>query len=69
VTSALDLDEQLVAEIARRIEDNTGNRVELTRIVDPEILGGLVLRVGNTIIDASVRNRLERLRKQVATAA
>jgi F0F1-type ATP synthase delta subunit len=37
--------------------------------VDPEIIGGLILRVGNSILDASVRTRLERLRRQVAQAA
>ena len=38
----------------------------LTSVVDPDILGGIVLRVGNSILDASIRNRLEQLRKQVA---
>jgi F0F1-type ATP synthase delta subunit len=40
--------------------------VDLSSNVDPEILGGLVLRVGNFVLDASIRNRLEQLRKQVA---
>jgi F-type H+-transporting ATPase subunit delta len=39
--------------------------VELTSAVDPEILGGIVVRVGNSIIDASIRTRLDNLRKQV----
>jgi len=60
-------------EIARRIGDQigrqTGQRVELTQTVDPDIIGGLVLRVGNSILDASIRNRLETLRKNVAKAA
>jgi F0F1-type ATP synthase delta subunit len=42
--------------------------VELTTTVDPDVLGGIVLRVGNSILDASIRTRLERLRKQVAGA-
>ena len=46
----------------------TGNRVELTSEVDPDLIGGLVIRVGNMVLDASVRNRLERLRRQVASA-
>jgi F-type H+-transporting ATPase subunit delta len=37
--------------------------------VDPDILGGIVLRVGNRVLDASVRSKLERLRKEVASAA
>jgi len=69
VTSAVDLDESLVEEIGRRIQDQTGRQVELSSNVDPEVLGGLVVRVGNMVLDASVRNRLEQLRKQVAKAA
>ena len=41
-------------------------RSSSTSTVDPDILGGIVLRVGNSILDASIRNRLEQLRKQVA---
>jgi F-type H+-transporting ATPase subunit delta len=69
VTSAVELDEGLVQSIGRRIEEQTGRQVELSSTVDPDVLGGLVLRVGNMVLDASVRNRLERLRKQVAKAA
>lgn len=69
VTSAVELDSQLVEGIGKRIEEQTGERVELTSKVDPDVLGGLVLQVGNMVLDASVRNRLERLRKQVAKAA
>ena len=69
VTSAVELDSELVAGIGRRIEEQTGQRVELSSEVDPDVLGGLVLQVGNMVLDASVRNRLERLRKQVAKAA
>ena len=45
------------------------DRVELSADVDPDILGGIVLRVGNQILDASIRNRLEALRRQVAKGA
>ncbi|HEY6780543.1 MAG TPA: ATP synthase F1 subunit delta [Thermoleophilaceae bacterium] len=69
VTSAVDLDEGLVQDIGKRIEEQTNRRVELSSKVDPDLLGGLVVRVGNMVLDASVRNRLERLRKQVAKAA
>jgi F-type H+-transporting ATPase subunit delta len=69
VTSAVELDESLVEDIGSRIQDQTGRRVELSSNVDPEVLGGLVVRVGNMVLDASVRNRLEQLRKQVAKAA
>ena len=66
VTSAIELDEQTVSELGDRIADQTGRRVQVSAHVDPDILGGIVLRVGNSILDASIRNRLEQLRRQVA---
>jgi F-type H+-transporting ATPase subunit delta len=69
VTSAVELDEGLVNDIGRRIEEQTGRQVELSSNVDPDVLGGLQVRVGNMVLDATVRNRLEQLRKQVAKAA
>ena len=69
VTSAIDLDESLVEGLGKRIEEQTGKKIELTSHVDPDVLGGLVLQVGNMVLDASIRNRLEQLRKQVAKAA
>jgi ATP synthase F1 delta subunit len=69
VTSATELDDGLVEEIGKRIEEQTGRRVELSSSVDPDVLGGLMVRVGNMVLDATVRNRLEQLRKQVAKAA
>jgi F-type H+-transporting ATPase subunit delta len=68
LTSAVELDESTVREIGERIGEQAGKRIELTRSVDPDILGGIVLRVGNVILDASIRERLEKLRKQVAQA-
>ena len=68
VTSAVDLDEATVKSIGERIGEQTGQRVELTSKVDPEILGGIVLRVGNSILDASIKHRLDQLRKHVAQA-
>ena len=69
VTSAVELDEALVNDIGKRIEEQTGRQVELSSNVDPDVLGGLQVRVGNMVLDATVRNRLEQLRKQVAKAA
>jgi ATP synthase F1 delta subunit len=66
ITSATELDEQTISQIGERIGERTGRRVQLTAQVEPDILGGLVVRVGNSILDASIRNRLEQLRKQVA---
>jgi ATP synthase F1 delta subunit len=68
VTSAVELDDKLLKEIGKRIQEQTGQEVDLTSQVDPYVLGGLVVRVGNMVLDASVRNRLEQLRKQVARA-
>src|ERR1700691_4432007 len=69
VTSAVPLDEQTVNSIGERIGKQTGRKIELSSEVDDGIIGGIVLRVGNVILDASIRNRLEQLRKQVAQAA
>jgi len=66
ITSAVQLDESTIRSIGDRIGEKTGRKVELRSDVDPDILGGLVLRVGNNVLDASIRNRLENLRKQVA---
>jgi ATP synthase F1 delta subunit len=66
VTSAVELDEKIVRSIGDRVGEQTGRKVELSSRVDPEILGGIVVRVGNFILDASIVNRLEQLRKQVA---
>ena len=68
VTSAVALDEATVKSIGDRIGEQTGQKVELTSTVDPEILGGIVLRVGNSILDASIKHRLDQLRKHVAQA-
>jgi F-type H+-transporting ATPase subunit delta len=69
VTSAVELDPEVARRIGSQIEQQTGNTVELRRRVDPEILGGLVVQVGNMVLDTSIRNRLEKLRKSVAEAA
>jgi F-type H+-transporting ATPase subunit delta len=68
VTSAVELDSEIVERIGDRIAEQTGRKVELSAHVEPDILGGIVVRVGNSILDASIRNRLEQLRKQVARA-
>lgn len=69
VTSAVDLDPAVVGRVGEEIERQTGQTVELSSKVDAEILGGIVLQVGNMVLDASIRNRLEKLKKNVAVAA
>jgi F-type H+-transporting ATPase subunit delta len=69
VTSAVTLEPAVVEKVGAEIERQTGQKVELSSSVDPEILGGIVLQVGNKVLDASIRSRLEKLRKSVAQAA
>jgi ATP synthase F1 delta subunit len=69
ITAAIELDPETVRHISDQIGAQTQRRVEVTTHVDPEIIGGLVVRVGNSILDASIRTRLENLKKNVATAA
>ncbi|HEX4345548.1 MAG TPA: ATP synthase F1 subunit delta [Solirubrobacteraceae bacterium] len=69
ISTATTLDDAIVKQIGDRIAQDTGQRIELTADVDPSILGGIVLRVGNSILDASIRNRLDNLRKHVARGA
>ena len=68
VTSAVELPKATVKQIGDRIAEQTDRRVDLSSKVDPDILGGIVVRVGNSVLDASIRNRLENFRKQVARA-
>ena len=69
VTSAVELDPEVVKRVGAEIEKQTGRTVDLQSTVDDSILGGIVLQVGNMVLDASIRNRLEKLRKSVAQAA
>jgi ATP synthase F1 delta subunit len=68
LTSAVELPSDVVKRVGKQIEDQTGQTIELESDVDENILGGIVLQVGNMVLDASVRNKLERLRKEVAKA-
>ncbi len=68
VTSAVELDEETVRHIGDRIGEETGRKVQLSSSVEPDLIGGIVVRVGNSIIDASIRSRLEQLRRTVAKA-
>ncbi|HUA11150.1 MAG TPA: ATP synthase F1 subunit delta [Solirubrobacteraceae bacterium] len=69
ITSAIALDDSTTATLGRTIGERAQRNVTLSVRVDPEILGGVIIRVGNSILDASIRNRLERLRTQVAQGA
>jgi F-type H+-transporting ATPase subunit delta len=69
ITSAIELDRETTENLGRTIGERAGRKVRLAAHVDPDILGGIVLRVGNSILDASIRNRLEQLRRHVAQGA
>jgi len=69
VTSAVELDPKVAESIGEEIERKTSHKIELRSAVDEDILGGVVLQVGNMVLDASIKNRLEKLRKHVAAAA
>jgi ATP synthase F1 delta subunit len=69
LTSAVELPKDVVKEVGSQIESQTDQTIELETNVDENVLGGIVLQVGNMVLDASVRNKLERLRKEVAKAA
>ncbi len=69
ITSAIELDPTMTEGLGRRIGESAGRKVTLAARVDPDILGGIVVRVGNSILDASIRNRLEQLRRHVAQGA
>ena len=68
ITSAIALEDAEVKNLGERIGKQVDREVEVSTDVDPDILGGVVLRVGNVVLDASIKNRLEQLRKQVAQA-
>jgi len=69
ITSAIALDEATTESLGRTIGESAGRKVTLAARVDPDILGGIIIRVGNSILDASIRNRLEQLRRHVAQGA
>jgi F-type H+-transporting ATPase subunit delta len=69
LTSAVELDKGVVDKVGAEVKRQTDREIDMTADVDPDILGGLVLRVGNRVLDASLRSKLERLRKEVASAA
>jgi F-type H+-transporting ATPase subunit delta len=68
-TSAAELGPDEVRALTARLEQSTGGRIALDVQVDPSLLGGIVVRVGDRLIDGSVRGRLERLRNQLISGA
>jgi F-type H+-transporting ATPase subunit delta len=68
LTTAVELSDAEAQTLLRQIEQASGRKVEATRGVDPDLIGGIVLQVGSHRLDASVRGRLERLRRELVTA-
>jgi F-type H+-transporting ATPase subunit delta len=67
LTTAFDLSEEESSAIVDQIAKASGRRVRASRNVDPALIGGIVLQVGSRRVDASIRGRLERLRRELTT--
>ena len=69
LTTAVELSDEDERRLLKQIEEASGRKVEATRQVDPDLIGGIVLQVGSHRLDASVRGRLERLRRSLVGAS
>ena len=67
LTTAHELSDSEASEILQQIEQTAGHKIEATRTVDPDLIGGLVLRAGSILVDSSVRGRLDRLRDELVS--
>ena len=67
LTTALKLSDDDARGLVKQIEDASGRKVEVSRKVDPELIGGLILQIGSMRVDASVRGRIERLRREIVS--
>jgi ATP synthase F1 delta subunit len=65
LTTAIELSDPEAARLVEQIEQASGRRVEATRRVDPDLIGGIVIQAGSQRLDASVRGRLDRLRQEL----
>jgi F-type H+-transporting ATPase subunit delta len=68
LTTAYELSDEDAAQIVKQIEEASGRKVDATRTVDPNLIGGVVLEAGSMRVDASVRGRLERLRRELVSS-
>jgi F-type H+-transporting ATPase subunit delta len=69
LTTAVELSDKETRDLLKQIEQASGRKVEATRSVEPGLIGGIVLQVGSHRLDATVRGRLDRLRRELAGAA
>ena len=65
LTTAVELSDEEAAKVVEQIEQASGRRVEARRVVDPDIIGGIVVQAGSVRADASVRGRLDQLREDL----
>jgi F-type H+-transporting ATPase subunit delta len=65
VRTAVPLDDRQRTELTRALERATGKTIELKVLIDPTVLGGIVAKVGDTVIDGTIRHRIEQLKEQV----
>ena len=65
VRTAIELDDATVARLAEKLGRVTGKQVEVKTVIDPSVLGGVVARVGDTVIDGSLRHRLDELKEKL----
>lgn len=65
VRTAVELDDETIARLAEKLGRVTGKQVEVKTVVDPSVIGGVVARVGDTVIDGSLRHRLDELRNKL----
>ena len=65
VTSAVELSKEQLAQIRNKIENGTGKTVELHTIINPSIIGGMIIRVGDHVVDASISGRLQTLKEKL----
>lgn len=66
VRSAVPLDDQLRERLARALSEAVGKEVEVKVVVDPSVLGGVFARIGETVIDGTIRRRLEELKERIS---
>jgi F-type H+-transporting ATPase subunit delta len=69
VRTAVELDDERRLSLQRQLAEQTGKQVELEMIVDPSILGGMTVRIGDRLFDASTRTRLQSLRRELERAS
>ncbi len=65
IRTALPLEETQRTAVTERLTELTGDRIEINEVVDEALIGGITVRIGDRLYDASVRNRLERLRARL----